>query len=205
MKFIKNKLALFMSILLCLLLFLNINIFGYTTLVTDNTNSLSTFQTDSLNEGGNQLCTKNIYVYFKIFQRNTSTAIYDAIRSDYFEQYNTHESTDKIAVVYYFIEDPNYDNGCMYYYDDNTQLMSYEKVEEINEIMTKYNKKKDVSSGIIYLYNNIVNNIAKTQNIKLNDFSIVEPKYGGLNFVVIPTLLALLIVITLIFAFRKRK
>lgn len=200
----KSKMVIFFLTLSLIFCNLVLPVFGYTDLITDYSGNLSTLQIETHNEAGNQLAGKGIYVYYKIFPRNTNSSVYDTIRSEYFEKYTYHKETDKIAIIYYFIEDPSYDNGCMYYYDDNAGLVKFSTIDEINELMIKYNKKKDIANGTLFIYNNILHEIADTEGIQLNNYKIIEAKYGGLNFIMIPTMILLSIVITGLFAFRKR-
>ena len=202
--FSKKKSLVFAIIFVILTLFINTNFYAYTDFIKDDTNILTSIQLNKHNEAGNQLASKNYYVFFETDDLNTYSSTYDSLRAEYFEKYNYLNPTDKVILLKYFLDDANYENGCLYYYDDGAGYISSEKIEEMNLLLKKYNKSQEYGDAYEFIYSQITTELAEELDIELTNYEKIDSRYGAVNFFLIPSFAGIAIILTAIFAFRKR-
>jgi hypothetical protein len=71
--------------------------------------------------------------------------------------------------------------------------------------MKLYQDNKDMESGVYYLYSAVADNIAERLNVKLETSNSTLKYNKFVLFQSLPALFAVLIVIVLVFSFRKKK
>lgn len=177
----------------------------YYNLITDRSAYLTSIEKNYLLSGANSLIFNgNTYVYLYIENENFGKNIYNIMFNTYNQLYTVHNASDQVVVLYYYIADSEYEHGHLYYYDGEYGYLSEEELEKININLSKYNSRNNINEGLKYAYNNVINIIADNENIPLHNFDTIPSNYGSVNLAVVPSILIILIMITAIFAFRKR-
>ena len=84
------------------------------------------------------------------------------------------------------------------------RIVKTETIQNLNNLLVKYNKNGEYSEALQFIYNRILHEVAEKEGFAFSNYKVISPKYGETNFYLFPSLIGIAICITAFFAFRKR-
>lgn len=169
--------------------------------IIDKTGILSNYEIDLINNVGKEL-ERNGVKLIAVFDTTTDNKdINNIVKNQFFQWYGQMDNTEtKLVVINYYV-----DENKLLVFDDGKNYLSSQHVLKMQNSMQLYKNNNDITSGSYYLYSAVADEIADKLNVKLKS-SNSDCKYNKfILFQSLPALFATLIVVILVFSFRKRK
>jgi len=168
--------------------------------IVDNAGILSKYNIDLIDTVGKELERGGIklitVVETELGDRNAA----NIIKNQYFKWYGQMDNDIKLVVVNYYVNENK-----IVVFDDGQNYISSSHLLKFQDNMKPYKDNKDIESGMYYLYSVIADSIADKLNIKLETSNSVL-KYNKFTWTKsMPALFGTLIILVLIFSFRRKK
>lgn len=169
--------------------------------IIDNTGILSNYEIDLIDNVGKEL-ERNGVKLIAVFKTTAKDKnIKNIIKNEFFQWYGQIDSTEtKLVVINYYVNENK-----LLVFDDGRNYISSQRMLKMQNNMQLYQDNNDITSGSYYLYSAVADEIADKLDIKLES-SNSNCKYNKfILFQSLPVLFAILIVVILVFSFRKKR
>lgn len=168
--------------------------------IIDNAGVLSNYEIDLIDTVGKELEINGVKLIAvmerKLGDRNANSII----KNQFFKWYGQISDNMKLVVINYYI-----DENKVFVFDDGQNYISSQYLLKLQNNMKLYQDNKDIESGVYYLYSAVADNIAERLDVKLETSNSTLKYNKFILFQSLPALFAVLIVIVLVFSFRKKK
>lgn len=169
--------------------------------IIDNVGVLSNYEIDLIDTVGKELERNGVKLITVIERKLGDKNANSIVKNQFFKWYGQINNNDiKLAVMNYYI-----DENKVFVFDDGQNYVSSQYLLKIQSNMKLYQDNKDMESGVYYLYSAVADNIAERLNVKLETSNSTLKYNKFVLFQSLPALFAVLIVIVLVFSFRKKK
>jgi uncharacterized membrane protein YgcG len=169
--------------------------------IIDNTGVLSNYEIDLIDNVGKELernGVKLIAVFDTTAEDKDTNSI---IKNEFFQWYGQIDSTEtKLVVINYYV-----DENKLLVFDDGKNYISSQYMLKLQNNMQLYQDNDDITSGSYYLYSAVADEIADKLDVKLESSNSNCKYHKFILFQSLPALFAVLIVVILVFSFRKRR
>jgi len=211
MKFGKTK-RIFVSVLAALLalmmLFTSLVAYAAEDLpshyIIDNTNTISRYDIDLIDSVGKELESHGIKLITVVERELRNGNANSIIKDQYFKWFgqlnNNNEKHKKLVVVNYYLEDNK-----LIVFDDKENYISSPTLLKLQGDMELYIKNQDIESGMYYLYSVVADKIADDADVSLESSNSTLKYEKDTWLKSMPALFGSLIVIVLVFSFRRKK
>lgn len=168
--------------------------------IIDNAGVLSNYEIDLINTVGKELEMNGIKLIAVIERELGDKNANNIVKNQFFKWYGQINNDVKLVVMNYYI-----DKNKIVVFDDGQNFISSQYLSKLQNNMKLYQDNKDLESGAYYLYSAIADNIAEKLNVKLETSDSTLKYNRFILFKSLPALFAVLIVVVLVFSFRRKK